>query len=837
MANNQKNVQPKVVTTTTTTTSRRRGRRRRRTPRTSAPNTTTVRKVTTTRQPSRPARRRRNRFGKPRGTAPGGIRQRITATLGTVGSNQGNDIELEMSNLLNPALMKETTGSNQYGPLQIYASTYSLWKLDYILLKLTPLVGGSAVSGTAIRASFNLSGQPGSPSWSALGARKHKDTSPGRPMTFYLSGTDIKGPKDGWFFCNTKNDPQMCLAGSLEIHTLGKTMRTYQNGTFEGPLFLVELTGQWSFKNYNPQPGMLNLVKASLKEEPQQVKINGKPGEPITISVPNNSALARTVGQVDIGVDADATPSEIIWQVCDTVMDVISGPLPAPFQWLFKAGWWFIKRIANKKVAGADPVQGEPNAGEVTFQVFQSMTDAMNGTPCIATSTAASVNATVAGWNVMQVTPGNTGNPQETGATSRSMPLTLDPVEITSLPELGRPVLPGHVYKAVPPYCIAAQQAVGGERKVYTYSVWELHNPTFIQNGQPVNPAQLQSYSYPIFSKENETYTKIGTVYAAGYAKIGLSKPILHWTTVLWRADVTKDVRMRGGNDLTDEFWLIQPRLSRQENRFPATVYGVTSTSPQSFGGGHEQTESIVQGNWYLSAFVAVQIDNTKNPEFVNYDVPFYLGKALKPSSFTTCEPLLDAFQVGAVMQTTMPIVLKPPAPTTSALTSIELAQLRQLIAGVAPPPKLSLPPSEYDDIPPLEEDEGEVLGAVGGIELQRDIENWVEFGHRKRPPTPFSPIEEEEEDEDGEESDLDDDDYAEVPSYVKNLLTSEAKKLLDDLKKMGLSHEKAVRAAQGAYPHPAVGIWETAYHNALVDGLSPPSARDCAWGAISDYL
>lgn len=830
MANNQKNVQPNVVTTTTTTTRRRGGRRRRRTPRTSQAGTTTVRKVTINRQPRRLPRRRRTRPGNPPKPSNSMYSQKITATLGSVGANKGNGIELEMSALINPALMKETTGSNQFGPLQIAASTYNFWRLQFMDIKLTPLVGASAVSGTMVRTSLNLAAQPGSPSWSALGARKHKDTNPGKPVTFRIRGNEIMGPKEGWFCCNTKNDPQMCLGGSIEIHTLGKTMSTYKSEPFDGPLFLAEVTALWQFKNYNPQPGMLNLVKAETTEPEGSVKINATPGEPITISVPNDSTFARTVAQADLGVAADASPSEIIWQVCDTTVDVVEGILPPPFQWLIKAGWWFLKRIANKKKTGAH-VPGQPDANEVTFQLYQSMSDAMNDVPCLATGPAKSTNILTAGWSITQVTPGNVGQAQDTGPAVRSMPLTLDSIEITSSPEMGRSALLGHTYDADPPYCIAVQEAAEAQRKVYTFSVWRLNKPNFVQNGQFIDPTQLQSHPYPILAKEGGNFTQIGRVYAAGYAKIRDTKPILHWTTVLWRADVTKNIRMVGPSTNSNQFFFVQPKVSKQETRFPATTYTITSTDRQSFGGGHEQTEEIVAGDWYLSAFVACQIGDTKAPEFTNYGVPFYLGRGLYNNPIS-CEPRPDAFKVGAVMQTTMPLVLEPPAPTATALTTAEVYQLRQLLA-----PKTNYPPSEYDnlEIPPLEGEEEEEQGAVGGDELQRDIKNWVEFGHRKRPPTPFSPVEEEEEEE--EESDLDEDDYAEVPSFVKNLLTPEAKKLLDDLKKMGLDHDKAVKAAQGAYPHPAVEKWEAAYHNALVDGLSPPSARDCAWGEISDYL
>lgn len=852
MANNQKNVQPNVVTTTTTTTRRRGGRRRRRTPRTSRAGTTTVRKVTINRQSRRTPRRRRARPGNPPKPSTSTYSQRITATLGSVGANKGNGIELEMSALINPALMKETTGSNQFGPLQIAASTYNFWRLQYMDIKLTPLVGASAVSGTMVRTSLNLAAQPGSPSWSALGARRHKDTNPGKPMTFRIRGNEIMGPKEGWFCCNTKNDPQMCLGGSIEIHTLGKTMSTFKSEPFDGPLFIAEVTALWQFKNYNPQPGMLNLIKAETTEPEGSVKINATPGEPITISVPNSSSFARTIAQADLGVAADASPSEIIWQVCDTTVDVVEGILPPPFQWLIKAGWWFLKRIANKKKTGAH-VPGQPDANEVTFQLYQSMSDAMNDVPCLATGPAKSTNILTAGWSITQVTPGNVGQAQDTGPSSRSMPLTLDPISINSTSNLGRPALNGHLYinNAVPPFCIACQEATG-TRKVYSYVIFPLDNPEFLQNGSLIDPAQLQSNPYPILEKRQQVFAEIGRVYAAGYSKIGTSTPAYHWTTVLWRASVTKSITLQGTSNTNDRFVFIQPNQSQQTTRFPTTVYNAQLTAPQSFGGGHSQTVEIFEGNWYLSTFVAAQTTQTMSPEFTNYNVPFYLSRNDPTSTAGDYDLQSNAFDVGAAMQTSRPLILQPPAPTTTALTASEVFQLRQLLA-----PQEDYPLSEYDNLemPPLEGGEGEEQGAAGytpleGVRQQknmgphgremnsesdRDIKNWVEFGHRKRPPTPFSPVEEEEEEE--EESDLDDDDYAEVPSYIKNLLTPEAKKLLDDLKKMGLSHEKAAKAAQGAYPHPAAEIWEEAYHNALVDGLSPPSARDCAWGAVSDYL
>nr|QRD99472.1 MAG: capsid protein precursor [Mamastrovirus 3] len=823
MANNQKNVQPKVVTTTTTTTRRRGGRRRRRTPRTPQAGTTTVRRVTTTRQPGRFNRRRRNRFGAAGKSAPNSIRQRITATLGTVGANQSDTVELEMSSLINPLLTKESTGSNQYGPLQIHASTYNLWKLDYIAIKFTPLVGPSAVSGTAVRASIDLSGQPGTPSWSALGARKHKDTNPGRPMTFYIGGNDIRGPKEGWFYCNTKNDPKMCIAGAIQVHTLGKTVSTYTNQPFEGSLFLVEMTGQWSFKNYNPQPGLLNLVKKEIKEDPQDIKIHSKPGEPILISIPDNTAMARAINQVD--VNAGATASEIIWQVCDAAMNTAFDFFPPPFSWLFRSGWWFVKRVANKK-QNTDGVQGEPNPGELTFQVYQSINDAQNDVPCISNGDTSTQSTTINSLQLMQITPGNTGMQQETLAgLRRTVRPTHNPVQISSRSNQGQPALYGHIHaNNKPPTNSVVMQEAATQKKVYSYVIRDLLDPIFVQDGNVIQPDEIDLPNYPIYYKEGSTVKPLGKVYLASHYESSESAKV-YWTTCCWKATITRDVLLQGGgdNNKNDKFLFFSPRQSQVNPTLPATTYQLQVSEPTSL---RQTTHTVEEGKWYLTTFVAV---GNSTVEFTIHGVPYYISKTLQIEQ-GEYGPTQIAYNVGVMMNSATPLVLDLNVGQAQNLTTSELVQLRQLLAGT-----INFNPPE--EMPPLEGDEEEESqGAVGGIEPSLDTRNWVEFGYRERPPTPFLPIEEEEE-EDEDDSDLDDDDYAEPPEIVKNLLTPEAKDLYGDLRRKGLSHEQATRAAQAAFPHFAIEAWDVAYHNAMADGLSPPTARDCAWRAVSDFI
>nr|QYZ85373.1 ORF2 [Bovine astrovirus] len=315
--------------------------------------------------------------------------QKIVTTLGTVGSNNSEQIESELTVLLNPSTMKEATGSNTFGPLQIYASTYSLFKMSSLELHLKPLVGDSAVSGTVVRVSWNPTSTPTQTSWSALGARKHVDVTPGKTGRFTLTTNDLVGPKGGWYKTNTKGDPMMSFAGTLEVHTLGKTMSTYQNNEFTGGLFLAELETEWQFKDYAQQPGMMNLVKGDSEGEAKvQVATDGT----IQLTTGPQTRLARMARA------ETPTVSEIIWMVTDTIIHAGASAFPPPFNWLFRGGWWFLKRIAGAPV----------RAGEVTFQVYSSINDARANVPCISTSTSFQ-EVDVKSLHFQQITPGNVG--------------------------------------------------------------------------------------------------------------------------------------------------------------------------------------------------------------------------------------------------------------------------------------------------------------------------------------------------------------------------------------------------------------------------------------------
>lgn len=326
----------------------------------------------------------RRRFSRRQGIGSRVVFQKINSTLGTVGSNGSEQVECELTCLLNPATMKEATGSNSFTPLSIYASTYSLFRMTRCTLVLKPLIGDNAVSGTVIRASWNPTSTPTQASWSSLGARKHVDVTPGKTARFTLTGRDLVGPKGGWFKTNTKGDPMMSFAGTIEIHTLGKTMSTYRGAEFTGGLFLVEMESHWQFKDYSQQPGMLNLVKG---EDDQNARVKTSADGKLQLVLPATSRMARASRNAS---------SEIIWLVTDTIIQTGSSFL-GPFGWLLRGGWWLIKRAA-----GAPVRDGEGT----TFDIYASISDARSNTPCI---TDQSVNVAVGHLHYQQITPGNTG--------------------------------------------------------------------------------------------------------------------------------------------------------------------------------------------------------------------------------------------------------------------------------------------------------------------------------------------------------------------------------------------------------------------------------------------
>ncbi|AVX29498.1 capsid protein [Marmot astrovirus 5] len=797
MAKPKANQNAKVTVTTTTTRGgarrlsrrmrRRRARAQRQQPNTQpAPSTTTTSRIVTVSNAPRTGRRNRPR-GR-RNTAGGAINQTVTATLGTVGANQGNNVETELVMLMNPALAKETTGSNQFGPIQMYAATYAQWKLTWLKATLTPLVGASAVSGTVVRISLNMTGNPTSSSWSALGARKHIDVTPGKKSTLTLSARDFPGPKEGWFNTNTKGDPNMSIGGSLEVHTLGKTMSTYQAVEFTGDLFLVEITANWQFRNYNPQPGLLNLVKGSAEPtDSGTVTLKAISGQPITMEVPNTNRFARAAGT--------SGNSEIIWQVADTTVSAISDAFPSPFNWLFKGGWWFLKRVL-----------GAPTrAGTEVFTVYASIADARADVPCIATETK-DVPMTTQNWDYTQVTPGNTGLSDTNASLARLAPVVLGGrfFMVSNFQQL--PLSSGAQHRVAPGgLCwITPTQANAGGNNVLTYnprdgfgfrapdgtlassvvtmSVVHLIGAKFYQENW-VEPDVISVNNAPVMHFLNGATTQVGIACAGSYWETANFRV----SNVLWKSTVSGDYAVFVGTQQTNNAraWSIQRTFTTTDTLpwFGSQIVASNITLGT-------QNVTLTAGNWYMLSFAVTRATGvTQRPAIQIGNLDIYANTTAMAGTGVVNTWLTAtnvAAQAGAMCSMATPIVFEPftdsqiVAPNT--LSDEEL--LRELFLDDFEPET-----SEPED---------------AGVEDPDDL-----TGH-----------------------------YSEPPDTLLATLTVPGRALRDQLvRDTGLTLQAANKAAQSIFPHPAYTAWVQTYHDSLVDGLSPPTARDEAWHEAQDVL
>nr|AXE15617.1 capsid protein [Cloning vector pMDT7GX1] len=311
------------------------------------------------------------------------IRQRATATLGTIGSNSSGKTELEACILTNPVLVKDNTGNNTFGPIVALGAQYSLWRIRYLRLKFTPMVGQSAVTGTVVRASLNPTATPSSTGWSGLGARRHIDIVVGKSAIFNLKASDLSGPREGWWLTNTNDSGDSTLGPSIEIHTLGTTMSAYQSTPFTGGLFLCELQAEWEFSGYAANPALVSLEKN--KEDDVDVSFEGNQGEPLTMLVTESSlfnAVATRRSTFTHGfARAGETKSDTIWQIVDTAVSAAETVVPPPFGWLIRGGYWFVKKVAGR----ARMRNGTTASRYICYASYQ---DALSDKPAICTGAA-----------------------------------------------------------------------------------------------------------------------------------------------------------------------------------------------------------------------------------------------------------------------------------------------------------------------------------------------------------------------------------------------------------------------------------------------------------------
>lgn len=317
------------------------------------------------------------------------VSQTITATLGTVGSNLSDVVETECAVFLNPVVAKDSGASATFGPLQSLGAQYALWRLKWLEVRLQPLVGSSAVSGTVVRVSLNMTTGPTLNSWSGLGARFHRDVRVGSGLVWKITQRHVSGPCETWWKTNTAEDPSLSLGPALEVHTIGKTMSTYKNETFTAGLFLLEITGHWEFANYAASPALATLTQHKDDSETTKTLAISAEGanEPVEMLIPVGKWNMREQ------YGGNGTLGEAIYQVVDTSVTVVTDLFPPPFSWLGKASWWFIRKVIGKSKTYTISGTNQQITADV-YRVYTSASAARDDKPAISSTAHQAKNLT-----------------------------------------------------------------------------------------------------------------------------------------------------------------------------------------------------------------------------------------------------------------------------------------------------------------------------------------------------------------------------------------------------------------------------------------------------------
>lgn len=357
---------------------------------------------------------------------------RVTATIGYIDGSKDHGPNLKMATFLHPALCKGPDEDKAFGPLQAAAAQYGLWRLRKVIVRMTPLVGSSAVSGTVTRLSANLTQTPGSTSWGGLGARKHRDFHAGKAGSFILTHRDVAGPRaGGWWVTDTNTEGAQSAGPVLEAHSLGKTSSTYQDKVWLDQLFIVEMSGKWEFANYNNNPALGALEKHEATV--QNVKITTDVNGEMQLEMPSTSTAARFMNDPTAPRAGETnTPGEIVYQIVDTAAGLAGTALPPPFNWLVKGGWWFCKKLIGRNA----------NATTDTFKIYASLSDAQNNKPAISSSKNFTGSAVNTDFQITQMNSPNMGG----ASANPSYPAGVLPDPHFPVKPVGKPT--GH-FKAV----------------------------------------------------------------------------------------------------------------------------------------------------------------------------------------------------------------------------------------------------------------------------------------------------------------------------------------------------------------------------------------------------
>nr|AVM87516.1 capsid protein [Hainan gekko similignum astrovirus] len=286
-----------------------------------------------------------------------------TLTIGVVSGNASqSEIQRKYHVMLHPCLLKDANTAGSLTPLSDTAKDYSLWRCVKAHVRLVPLVNASVVSGSFCIQSLDQNAESAKAvNIDDLTTRPYNETQLGERSEWRVNSRLLEGQRQGWWICDTNEDPSLCSGPAIDVHVYGRTFDLLNTSSsilpsYDGPLWLCQLVYGFQFANWEPKPGMgtLDVETVNATDVTITTNANGELVAEVTettgklhmLTTKHDKDVYRTGRAKSFKSVAGAENlGTTIFQVVSGAAEAIASAVPGPWSWLIKGGLWFARRL------------------------------------------------------------------------------------------------------------------------------------------------------------------------------------------------------------------------------------------------------------------------------------------------------------------------------------------------------------------------------------------------------------------------------------------------------------------------------------------------------------
>nr|QKN88827.1 MAG: capsid protein [Astroviridae sp.] len=302
-----------------------------------------------------------------------------TVTIGTIVGTTSRDLTRQTKTLLNPLMLKPADSGRASTPLSTRAAQYGLYKIRNLVVRVQPLVGRTVVAGSLCLVDIQQNGGSATPdTLDSIKARSYTEVPIGSMKTWRVPPKDLTGPRDGWWYVDTNDDPTQSLGPALNTWFFGNTKNLFGEGQdYLGPVFLLEIKVSYQFSNYTPKPALSTLLKTQIYSKGDSTAgfVNDTDGS-LLLKLQTNQA--RLMAETREG-ERNGAIGSTLWSLASQQLEKLADQM-GPWGWLFKNGWCILRRIFKTQYK----VGGETRAAAVNnmlYKVYASAEDAAKDIP------------------------------------------------------------------------------------------------------------------------------------------------------------------------------------------------------------------------------------------------------------------------------------------------------------------------------------------------------------------------------------------------------------------------------------------------------------------------